>query len=84
MRFIFVVCLLLSSVCFSASENNELDLNQQYQKSIEILDEVIIDDRVEAWELSKIRVRMRSKFGLEVPYLAKLEIKPFIEFHYSE
>ena len=35
------------------------------------------------WELNKIRLRVRPLFGLEIPSLASLEIKPFIEFHWK-
>ena len=33
--------------------------------------------------LDKIRLRVRPLFGLEIPKLASLEIKPFIEFHWK-
>ena len=35
------------------------------------------------WELNKIRLRVRPLFGPEIPSLATLEIKPFIEFHWK-
>ena len=37
----------------------------------------------EPWVLDKIRFRIRPLFGFEIPELASLEIKPFIEFHWK-
>ena len=35
------------------------------------------------WALDKIRFIVRPLFALEIPALASLEIKPFIEFHWK-
>ena len=35
------------------------------------------------WDLDKIRLRVRPLIGVEVPFLASFEIKPFIEFHWQ-
>ena len=31
----------------------------------------------------KVKLRIRPLIGVEVPYLASLEIKPFVEFHWK-
>ena len=35
------------------------------------------------WLLDKIRLRIRPLFGVELPTISSLEIKPFIEFHWK-
>ncbi|MCO4795056.1 MAG: hypothetical protein KC493_15170 [Bacteriovoracaceae bacterium] len=35
-------------------------------------------------QLSKVRVRVRGKAGIEVPFLAKFELKPIVEFHFKK
>lgn len=34
--------------------------------------------------ISKVRIRVRGKGALEVPFLAKLELKPIVEFHFQK
>jgi hypothetical protein len=36
------------------------------------------------WGLTTFRVRTRLKGGVEVPWLAKFELKPFVETHYKK
>lgn len=36
------------------------------------------------WGLTTFRVRTRLKGGIEVPWLAKFELKPFVETHYKK
>lgn len=34
--------------------------------------------------ISKVRIRVRGKGALEVPFLAKFELKPIVEFHFQK
>ena len=70
------------SVTHANEDNNEI--NNNLKTSTEILEEVNFIKTSPQWSFNKIRIRTRGKIGLEVPYFAKLEIKPFIEFHFTE
>lgn len=36
------------------------------------------------WRLQKVRLRARAKVGIELPFISKLEIAPFVEFHWKK
>ena len=42
-----------------------------------------MQDYNSSWDLHKIKLRIRPLVGVEVPYLASFEIKPFVEFHWT-
>ena len=84
MKIMILGLIIFSYGCFAESEKNEFSFDEQYQKSLEVLDEIVLDDSSESWSFTRFRVRLRSKIALELPYLSKLEMRPFIEFHFSK
>jgi hypothetical protein len=84
MKIIILGLIIFSIGCFAENEKNEFSINKQYEKSLEVFDEIVLDNSSSSWIFSRFRVRLRSKIALEVPYLSKLEMRPFIEFHFSE
>ena len=84
MKFLMMLMIFLSVSVGARANDGAFDLQEQYRKSLEILEEIEGEESSGDWAFTRFRVRLRSKMALEVPYLSKLEVKPFIEFHYSE
>ncbi len=52
-------------------------------KAFSVQDRVFEQHQNSFWSLKKVKLRIRPLIGIEVPYLASLEIKPFVEFHWK-
>ena len=82
----FLLILNVSSV-YSLEGGKEahenLDLRDSFENSREALHSIENISVGPNWYLGKIRLRTRAKIGLEVPFLAKLEVVPFVEFHFK-
>lgn len=55
--------------------------NTEFNKSVKSVDKNLFN---KDWGLSAIRVRARFKGGVEIPWLAKFELKPFVETYYKK
>ena len=78
---ILVTCLSFFTIRVNAGE-----LDRFFEREVEQLSsnlEAAEFANEYAYVLSKMRLRLRGKAALEVPFLAKLEVKPFIEFHFQ-
>ena len=64
----------------------KISYNQWLEQEIESFgtnEESFMQDYSSSWDLHKIKLRIRPLVGVEVPYLASFEIKPFVEFHWT-
>ena len=64
----------------------KVSYNQWLEQEIESFgtnEESFMQDYSSSWDLHKIKLRIRPLVGVEVPYLASFEIKPFVEFHWT-
>ena len=64
----------------------KVSYNQWLEQEIESFgtnEESFMQDYNSSWDLHKIKLRIRPLVGVEVPYLASFEIKPFVEFHWT-
>ena len=64
----------------------KVSYNQWLEQEIESFgtnEEPFMQDYNSSWDLHKIKLRIRPLVGVEVPYLASFEIKPFVEFHWT-
>ena len=64
----------------------KVSYNQWLEQEIESFgtnEESFMQDYSSYWDLHKIKLRIRPLVGVEVPYLASFEIKPFVEFHWT-
>ena len=64
----------------------KVSYNQWLEQEIESFgtnEESFMQDYSSYWDLHKIKLRVRPLVGVEVPYLASFEIKPFVEFHWT-
>ena len=64
----------------------KISYNQWLEQEIESFgtnEESFMQDYNSSWDLHKIKLRIRPLVGVEVPYLASFEIKPFVEFHWT-
>tara|TARA_Y100001954_G_scaffold52647_1_gene56042 strand:+ start:7865 stop:8131 length:267 start_codon:yes stop_codon:yes gene_type:complete len=64
----------------------KVSYNQWLEQEIESFgtnEESFMQDYNSFWDLHKIKLRIRPLVGVEVPYLASFEIKPFVEFHWT-
>ncbi|MDC0253809.1 hypothetical protein OAK75_02855 [Bacteriovoracales bacterium] len=78
-------CLILILLAFNVSAE-KITYNQWLDNEIESFstqDKVFEQDLNSSWSLKKVKLRIRPLIGVEVPYLASLEIKPFVEFHWK-
>ena len=82
MKKLIGLILILS---FSEISTKEISFNDWIEQEIEFFngEERILTKNAGAWTLDKVRLRVRPLLGVDVPYLASLEIKPFIEFHWK-
>ncbi len=84
---ILALCfMLLVGPVLAIESDKPVNLEQFFATSINDFSGVVNTDSAQEvdYVMSKIRLRLRGKVGLEVPFLAKLEIKPFIEFHFTK
>ena len=82
MKKLIGLILILSYVDISAKETSFNDWIEQEIESFNG-EERILTQNSRTWTLDKVRIRVRPLLGVEIPYLASLEIKPFIEFHWK-
>ena len=64
----------------------KVSYNQWLEQEIESFgtnEESFMQNYNSSWDLHKIKLRIRPLVGVEVPYLASFEIKPFVEFHWT-
>ena len=64
----------------------KVSYNQWLEQEIESFgtnEESFMQDYNSSWNLHKIKLRIRPLVGVEGPYLASFEIKPFVEFHWT-
>ncbi len=63
----------------------EVSYNYWLEKEIESFStqERVFEKTLGSWSLDKVIFRVRPLVGVEVPFLASLEIKPFIEFYWD-
>ena len=54
--------------------------NTNFNKTVNYVEKGVFD---KDWGLNAIRVRARFKGGVEIPWLAKFELKPFVETYYK-
>jgi hypothetical protein len=82
MKKLIGLILILS---YSEISTKEISFNNWIEQEIESFngEERILTKNSGTWTLDKVRLRVRPLLGIEVPYLASLEIKPFIEFHWK-
>ena len=62
------------------------ELQEFIENKIEsVLEELDLDDMKSRQfdQLSKIRLRVRGKAAIEVPFISKFEVKPLIEMHFK-
>ena len=38
----------------------------------------------EEWQMSRIRLRIRAKGGIDIPKLLKFEVRPYVEFYWNK
>jgi len=84
MKYIALVLVLVSSLSLSAKD---YDLSDFLTEELKVLTNNLEDadkGNDDTHQLSKVRVRVRGKGGLEVPFLAKFELKPIVEFHFKK
>lgn len=75
--------MILTSVSLSAKD---YDLSDFLTEELNVITKNLEDSdkgNDDSHQLSKVRVRVRGKGGLEVPFLAKFELKPIVEFHFK-
>ena len=78
-NYFFIIFILIGS----ALAEEKQTLQEYISEQIEQFESIERDSNQEdSWQLSKIRIRVKAKGGVEVPFLAKFEIKPYIELHY--
>ena len=79
-----IVCLY-TSVVFAGGPTLGEFLGQELDAltSTESLLEKSEMEKETNWILTRIRTRIRPKIGLSIPFLAKLEIKPFVELYFD-
>ena len=83
MKKIFGIILFLIAFNVYAEK---VSYNQWLEQEIESFgtnEESFMQDYNSSWDLHKIKLRIRPLVGVEVPYLASFEIKPFVEFHWT-
>ena len=75
---------ILLSLCFiSFAEASDLKVSDLINKSLDI-SKAAETSKISSnrrWKFDKLRIRVRGKVGVEVPFLASLEIKTFVEPH---
>lgn len=84
MKYIALALVLVSSLSLSAKD---YDLSDFLTEELKVLTNNLEDadkGNDDTHQLSKVRVRVRGKGGLEVPFLAKFELKPIVEFHFKK
>lgn len=83
----YIAVILISLSTWSAFGATTPSLNEFFENELyevqELMNQAQSTPDNYVYKLSKIRFRVRGKAGLEVPFLAKLEIRPFIEFHFT-
>ena len=77
-----LIFLILSFNSFSNTMSYESWVEEEIV-SFNETEESTIKQASGAWDLDKVRLRVRPLFGVEIPFLASFEIKPFIEFHWQ-
>ena len=81
-KMLFFLFLLLSSITFAEINTFEKWLEEEI--SVFSTENIPFQNKASSsLKLDKVRLRVRPLFGLEIPKLASLEIKPFIEFHWK-
>tara|TARA_Y100000590_G_scaffold406678_1_gene496242 strand:- start:220 stop:480 length:261 start_codon:yes stop_codon:yes gene_type:complete len=78
-------CLILILLAFNVSAE-KITYDQWLDKEIKafsVQDRVFEEHQSSSWSLKKVKLRIRPLIAVEVPYLASLEIKPFVEFHWK-
>jgi hypothetical protein len=76
--------MMITSVSLSAKD---YDLSDFLTEELKVITQNLEDadkGNADSHQLSKVRVRLRGKGGLEVPFLAKFELKPIVEFHFKK
>jgi len=84
MKYIALTLVLISSFSLSAKDYDLSNFLTEELKVIEANLEDADKGNADSHQLSKVRVRVRGKGGLEVPFLAKFELKPIVEFHFKK
>jgi len=84
MKIILISILMMSwGNAWASNEGFAKEMLGQLNEVGEMVENLQQDDAsIASWQMSKIRLRMRAKVGLQVPWLAKLELKPMLELHY--
>ena len=85
-NLILALIIMATAGIAQAGEKQKLGnfITSEYNNQIEALNTVESSEATmtqDGWYLNKVRVRVRATIGLEVPYLAKFEIKPFLGIH---
>ena len=79
--------LLIIVLCFislSSMASEKQTLNEYIAEQIEQFENIeTTNEQSSNWYLSKIRVRVKAKGAVEVPFLGKLEVKPYVELHFE-
>lgn len=90
MKKILVIAILsLISITANSAERrmtlNEF-IDQEIQLNQEALDQTANNDGhvVDEWNMSRVRLRIRAKGGIDVPKLLKFEVQPYVEFYWNK
>ena len=83
MKKIFGIIFFLIAFNVYAEKVSYNEWLEQEIESFGTNEESFMQDYNSSWDLHKIKLRIRPLVGVEVPYLASFEIKPFVEFHWT-
>ena len=80
----YIVGTIIFIISFSATSG---ELSEFVQRKINImLEELEFSEKnnsSESYQLSKMRLRLRAKAAIEVPFISKFEVRPLLEMHFK-
>jgi hypothetical protein len=76
-------CTLFSFSSFANSIPETTNMSEELRDLAAPI-ESIFNETLASWKMHRVRVRTRLEFGIEIPLLAKLKIKPEVELYFDK